>query len=754
MATRISIVLLVGIAVGSAATYYWIADRSQSGATPTSPDLAASAEERDSARHSPIESAAADATTTVSGRDGPAPASVAGRAAFYARVATADRATVEGLARTAAAQPNDSESRFVLDAALRRYLEIDAGQALSFARELSGANRAFDFLGPLFENWARIDRDAALAAVGRVDDRVESRAAAMAVLRTFGDEQGAIERVAAVVRGVDPSRFRVDAIGLRAASYPLTALREALAFADPATRKTAAETALTFCARTAPRDAMAIVESVHDAGLKSALRSIVLKNWAAGDVDGMLAYLPQADAATQKEILRELPMQIARANPERAIDLVEQMPLGQERQERLMFVAREYARTDPEKALAWARRRDPLEPEIVGVVFESLALSNPLRAFDLALTLEPSAVRTSALQSAVQYGGPSGSQYPALADKVLALDAGQAKDAMLETVLHNWGVDSVTAAADWLVANGNRVSLQTVLTLGQRFAQRDPDATAKYLDRVPSAARSTWIGAIAQTYARSSPQQAEQFLAQFRGDLGDQSSVALVAREIASYDPPAAARMLEGLDMTLPAPAPGIRLTRQQLDIQGAAMITAQQWARTDPAAAAAWTLGLPSYQARTPPLFAVSATWARTDPRGARAWILSLPTGADRDTALRGLVGSAPDPTVLDASLMNAFSTPEMGQRILSGFAGLFARKDPQAARRLMDEYVTDPAMRAEAERQIEFAVDRPSPGGLMPADPTLPTPAGNAFDARPSGPGVVSPPGGRGPGIRSAPH
>ena len=73
------------------------------------------------------------------------------------------------------------------------------------------------------------------------------------------------------------------------------------------------------------------------------------------------------------------------------------------------------------------------------------------------------------------------------------------------------------------------------------------------------------------------------------------------------------------------------------------AMTTAQQWARTDPAAAAAWTLSLPTYGARTGPLFAVSQAWASTDPRGARDWILSLPAGADRDTALRGLVGSIP---------------------------------------------------------------------------------------------------------------
>jgi hypothetical protein len=132
-------------------------------------------------------------------------------------------------------------------------------------------------------------------------------------------------------------------------------------------------------------------------------------------------------------------------------------------------------------------------------------------------------------------------------------------------------------------------------------------------------------------------------------------------------------------------------------------------------------------------PLFAVSQVWMTTDPSGARDWVLRLPAGADRDTALRGLVGSTPDPANLDAALMSAFSSDEMRQRTVSGFAGLFARKDAQAARRLIEQYVTDPAMREAAERQIEFALNRPPPPtGLMPADPTQPTPAGRSPGAR----------------------
>jgi hypothetical protein len=164
------------------------------------------------------------------------------------------------------------------------------------------------------------------------------------------------------------------------------------------------------------------------------------------------------------------------------------------------------------------------------------------------------------------------------------------------------------------------------------------------------------------------------------------------------------------------------------MEAQVATMTIAQQWARTDPPAAAAWTLGLPSGAARVGPLFTVSQVWASTDFGGARAWALRLPAGDDRDTALRGLVGSIPDPMNLDAALMGAFSTDEMRQRTVSGLAGQFARKDPQAARRLIEQYVTDPTMREAAERQIEFMLNRPAlPRGPMPADPTAPTPAGN---------------------------
>ncbi len=94
---------------------------------------------------------------------------------------------------------------------------------------------------------------------------------------------------------------------------------------------------------------------------------------------------------------------------------------------------------------------------------------------------------------------------------------------------------------------------------------------------------------------------------------------------------------------------------------------------------------------------------WASGDPAAMRNWALGLAPGDRRDIALGAalrLQPDAPDPT-----LLAAFSNERTRQAALTAPIFMTARTDPAAAHRMVDRYLSDPEIRAQAERMIDAA-------------------------------------------------
>jgi hypothetical protein len=612
---------------------------------------------------------------------------IAERAAFYQRIATTESpAALERLARELAASPAEPWQRERIDAILERQFELDPARAARLAGELAAAG-ASGLVALLFDRLARDDVNAALAELSQIDDPRVAGVAALATLRGLGGDARAYELVAASLGGSARERFRADALAQLAVMSPGRALTEALQLRDPERRSSLAAMIVTRWAGDTPREALAAVDLVRDLELAPLLRSSVLRNWR--DVDSLVAYLETLDTDAKRAALTGGVLDhLAREAPQRAAGLIAELPAGEERGRMLRQIGASYALQDPEAALEWAQSVDTPELGLTQGIVRSVAIQDPLRAFALADTLEEP-LRSQGYAAAVN--GPLKDQrtFAALADRVRGMETGQLRTALLVSLIGSWvnRPGNTAATLDWMLAVGADLPAEAFERVGFLYARADPAAAAAYVDRVPGAARASWVSAVAAGYATSDLQGAVAFVDRFRGEPAFDRAAVQLAQQLAAADPPGAARLLASVQ------------TRGVGGL-GPEIAIARAWAERDPAAAAQWALELPSMTGNLA-MSIVTGAWTSQDPDAARAWALRLPQSAKRDAVLaavvRGRGAAAPD-----ATLLAAFSDDRARQGALMSTILATAQADAAAARRLIDSYLTEPRMRTQAEEMV----------------------------------------------------
>ena len=227
------------------------------------------------------------------------------------------------------------------------------------------------------------------------------------------------------------------------------------------------------------------------------------------------------------------------------------------------------------------------------------------------------------------------------------------------------------------------------------LARVNPAAAIGYLDRVPSELRARWISAVAEGYAQNDARAAASWITQYRGEPGYDAAVAAVAGRTAQHDPVAAARLFASIDSS------------QAPDAGQSARAIAVSWARQDAPAAASWARELADDAIAAGAVGVVAGQWVTRDAAAARNWTMSLPTGAKRDAALVQIVGATAGTASGESTLLDAFSSPTAQQAGVNQAVRIVAQRDADAARRLADQYLTDPGARQAAERFIEQSSD-----------------------------------------------
>ena len=654
------------------------------------------------------------------------PPSVAERAQLYQRIASIEStAELERLARATVAAQDDAgalpdTAAPPLELIFERYFELDPAGAATLASELL-RSRSPSLLFSLYSRLAQADVNAALAALSQIDDAVAARSVAMAVLRGLGADERAYELVLASLQGAAREQFVVDALPQLATTAPQKALDAALALTDPAKRSGLAMTVVSTWASNAPSQAIAAVDGIAVPALQAQLHAAVLRSWR--DTGSLFAHVETLSPERLSEALMSGVLErLAGADTQRAAALVAKLPAGEARTRLLPQVGSRYAQQDPEGAVAWARTLDPPAPELVANAVRFVASRDPLRAFDLAASLDDPQ-RTQTYFSIVN-GSTDAVQMPALASRVVRLDDGPVKTQLIMSLVQLWAErrDDPEGALAWISANEASVPPEAFERVGFLYARSDPTAAAAYVDRVPNRARAAWIAAVTVGYATTDVQEATQFLERFRGEPGFDRGAPQLAMQIAETDPAAAARLLASV---------GTR----GADGASPEIAIARSWAQRDPASAAAWALDLPPMQ-RSIALQIITGAWGSQDPAGVSRWALAMPSGDRRDQALIAAIrarGAAP----LDPALLAAFSQDRMRQGGVMTMILATAQTDAAAARRLIDEQLTDPRLRAQAEEVVESF-----------ARGTAPTPIGGPFGSDPTSFAIRRPPPGTVPG------
>jgi hypothetical protein len=644
------------------------------------------------------------------------PAGTSERAALLRLAAEADRRTIESLATQVAALPNIEGRQVALEALLARYAEIDAPAAAAFAREL-GLPPAV--LKPLYATWARRDAREALRALGDLDAR-PALPLGIAILEVLGNDSLGVARVLGAAPQIDADRFRIEAALAKAAQDPAAALEDILQL-PPSKARTAFERLAVVWVESDVHAALAAAEEIADETLRNELKSAVMRAWTYTDPDALLDYVADLDPEDREQALRtgglqafalvdpqralraaeDLPgelgamlkrtalMTLARDDPLGAISLAESLPAGNDREQMLSAIATSYGRTDPDAALAWAQSLSPPSPNVVANVLAGLARVNPDRAIDLLLENLSSTEQRgfNPMMSMAMTGALDAEHNAKLADRLLAKPNRQA----LQMMTQMWAQRQPHDALRWLLANSSS-DMAPRMSIGQAAAQlarTDPAAAISYLSSVPQELRATWISAVADGYSQNDARAAANWIAQHRGEPGYDAAVAAIAARTAASDPSTAARLFDSINHAEAPDAP-----------QASASIAAS-WARRDPNAAADWAAAIDHDIARESAVAAVTAQWATRDAAGARGWALGLPEGSARDRALTQLL-SATSATV-DAVLVDAYSDTQAQQRGIGEAVRTIAMRDPAAARRIADQYITDPGVRQSTERFLE---------------------------------------------------
>lgn len=622
------------------------------------------------------------------------PSGTAQRAAFYDEVARADLARLNALLDRAAALKEPATKSFALDALLGRYAELDPGGAVAAANKLgsSAVNPV-----PYYQTWLRSSPAAALASIAKLSESQASAIVPALLTRVEADQELVAEILAAVPRPV-ADRYIAYSVMRLGQNSPSEALERAQEISDPRVRADAINGILGTLASREPRKFLDYLATLDETTRRNATHSGFWYQIASSEPELALDRIDLFPPEAHGTITVTAVSAIARRDPVAAYARAQQMPQGQERRQAVQQIAQTFAQNDADGALAWARSLQPPEPEVLVGVVTAIGAKDPLRALDVAATIGTPMERQQAMQQIVSSTtlrdpGRSG----ALLDRVFSLPNEQERQSLVQSILSSWGFKEPAQAADWLVANADRVPLNAAATVASQYAQRNLEEAASYAARMPPAVRGSWMNGVARMYAQTNPRAALDWIQQFRGSAEYDDAALAVIAQASRVDPEAAAHAAESVG----------REEYRRNAINQAAI----GWAQRDPARAAAWVSGIGDQGQQTVGI--IASIWGQQDLPAAQAWVLSQPAGRGRDSALVSLITSSARNTIPDDALFAGLSDDRARLAAVQGAAMFISQRDATASRAFVEAHVADPAQR---ERMLSAVAQFPGiRGGIV---------------------------------------
>jgi hypothetical protein len=645
-------------------------------------------------------------------------------AAYERALAAGNVSELEAMIDRTAASPRSRARDLDLAALLARLSEIDPQRAVDFAQS---AYLETPFLIQAFDALARADTKAALGSLTRVSPVAKQRSIAFALLDTLGFDSDAVEQLAAALPEGVRAGFELDALIARARIDPESAMRDALSHNPLILQNYLLPALAETTVATDPAAALALSDLIADQGARLSYQRAVMTAWADLDPEAVLAFLgtagpaelamsadvfatlaeydpdrllaaagtfpPAAGASARRAVIQTL----AQRDPEAALAILDAMPPGRDRESMLSAVALAYGRQNPDLALAWATSLSPPSQQAVQSVLRGISLTDTSRAIDLYLEelANPSVFGSGgmaansmlSLSAIMPILSANAADMRRLVNGLLELDNPQLQG-QLSAAVSIWANRDSDAAADWALANADRLDASALRSVAQRMAAENPELALSTLDRLPAPQRDGWIQGVVSVLALTDIDRTRTLVEQLQGQPAYGAAYATMTQAMARTDPEAAARMLANASSDVTA--------------QSVAPIVAMQWASRDPEAAANWALGLENAQMQANAIGPVAAAWAARDAEAAQRWLFGLEIGPARDRAADGYLSAAAQAGLFEPRLLDAYSSDQARQQGASRAAIAIARSDPSEAERLLDAYVTNPAIRAQTEAQL----------------------------------------------------
>jgi hypothetical protein len=623
-----------------------------------------------------------------------------------------------------------SEAKRVSDAAIRadsleilllRYVEVDPPAALKSAQE-TDRSAAPRLVSVVIGAWSRTQLDAAMAAARALPDEALRTAAARAIV-------SGNPRIALQAKAADGRRQLAARLGIRETSDALVldtdpakvlddphgAIEEALAMPDAARRAQLVRIAQAW-ARVAPTEAWEHAANLPEGAARIVFENAVIATWAATQPDLAFAHVSSlGNHGRRDQLLKQVTVELARRDPVLAMQVVKGLR-GSDRASLQSIVVDEWARYDPASAATWVEGLDRMQQSryafIIGESYvlqdrdEALAWAlrisrspgrnlwsrmlavlagqDPTEALRLAAAAESPAQRNQAISSVLS---AIAVRDPALAASHLdKLPASTRTRVTMQIAAQMAETNSMGAVLDWLegVDASGRAFADAVPMLGQMFAQRDPDAAAQLLERIPKSARGAWITSIAGAYADIDVEKGLQWVRKFENDPDAEGLERNFVSILAQRNPDAALEMVERI--------PDAQERDQRI------MSVLPMIAMQSPETAVRYYNRIADQGMRDHAIQMVVSQWVRNDPAGAQKWVMSMPSSAARDNGISALIHGDMDANSV-ASLIGQMQSPDRRSDAVMSAAMRLQRTNPDEARALLRRYPLDPARQQQLE-------------------------------------------------------
>ncbi|MEM7276952.1 MAG: hypothetical protein AAF385_02410 [Pseudomonadota bacterium] len=644
------------------------------------------------------------------------------RSMFVLVAAKADAKELEDLIYEAAEQTHGKARDFSLSTLFARYTELDAPAALTLANSLRVDNK---HKAEIYGVWATHDTDAALSALGQLNNRSVASSAGLAMIESLGNHKLAFDSVAqAMPEGTNLNRLRADSLAQLAKSQPEAAFSQLQLESDNAYASSAFQKIAEQWGKTDPQAAMAAAQDIRNFNVRTSFKGKLYNEWAESDPDTVMSIvlnahgsssedfaalgwavralaeaqpeqlLANADSLSPKlrmDARRSAFSTLAKRDPGNAVALYESMPAAFRRdRQAISSIAKTLGNEDPTLALEWAKTLPDSVKRSAGNLLGRLADEDPEQAINLALSVDDKRLRKALANNVVQTAVRTSDDPGRFIDRYLEAFPAAQRTYQLGGFLSVWADKDLDGALNWLRNSDQKVESYMMSQIASNLAKQDPQAAIAAIDRVAEKDRSTWLKSVAKNYARSDPDAALAWIRTLEGQPDYTQALGSAAQALVESDLQLALNTAEQVQNDTAA----VRLAEAAIG----------KLASENPAAAVDWAIRQNSPAVREQSLRTAFQTWNSEDPGRALARARQLQAGQDKDAVITSLVQHQlwRAPEEFDTTIIGEVSGSFAQQRLAAMAAIRLTTKNKEQAERLLDEYIKDPSLLESTKRRM----------------------------------------------------